>query len=536
MVLDHHLFNLVGIAFSFDILLASDEYRLRVASQCTDLTNADFFSIALYAIGAIIYNLYFHPLRHIPGPWLTSSTGIPYALRMRSGKILPWIQHLHAQYGDVVRVTPTEVSFISGETAWPDIYGFRTGKYKDTGAYLKDKAWFPTPINGVWSIITSTEADHSRLRRNLSHAFSDKALRSQEPLIMSYVDLLIHKLSQHAEKGMSVDIMRWYNYTTFDIIADLSFGEPLYCLRDSGYHMWVNMVFMGLKGIPTIAIRNKYILFRWLDRFRNLFTDTQAVVRARKEFFAMASARVTARLEKETERPDFFTFILQNQDKESRALTRGEMDANANIFLIAGSETTATTLSGSTYLLLKNQAAYKRLVHEIRSAFKSSDEISIDKVNQLPYLVAVLQEGLRYYPPVPTGFPRIVPGTGQDISGHYIPGGTGVYISQHASNHSARNFTDADAFVPERWLDAERPAKYEGDNREVVQPFSFGPRNCIGKNLAYAEMRLIMAKLLFHFDLALVHPERDWMEKQRVFALWEKPSLDVRLTPVQRSI
>lgn len=399
---------------------------------------------------------------------------------MRSGTITRWLQQLHAQYGDVVRVAPTELSFISGETAWQDVYGFRTGKYKHTGAYLKDKAWFPKPFNGVWSIIISNEADHSRLRRNFSHAFSDKALRSQEPLIMSYVDLLIHRLKEQAEKGMQIDIMRWYNYTTFDIIADLSFGEPLYCLRDSQYHKWVDMVFRSIMGIPIIAIRNKYALFRWYDKVRSLFEDTQATVRARREFLEKAQAMVTTRLEIETDRPDFFSFILQNQEKDNRALTRGEMDSNAAIFLAAGSETTATTLSGTTYLLLRESSAYSRLVNEIRSAFKASEDITIETVNALPYLLATLQEGLRYYPPVPTGFPRVVPGQGQEISGHYIPGGTSVYVSQHAANHSPRNFTEPDAFAPERWLD-ERPGKYESDKREVVQPFSFGPRNCLGK-------------------------------------------------------
>lgn len=399
---------------------------------------------------------------------------------MRSGTITRWLQQLHAQYGDVVRVAPTELSFISGETAWQDVYGFRTGKCKDTGTYLKDKAWFPKPVNGVWSIIISNEADHSRLRRNFSHAFSDKALRSQEPLIMSYVDLLIHRLKEQAEKDMQIDIMRWYNYTTFDIIADLSFGEPLYCLRDSQYHKWVNMVFRSIMGIPIIAIRNKYALFRWYDKVRSLFEDTQATVRARREFFDKAQAMVTTRLEIETDRPDFFSFILQNQEKDNRALTRGEMDSNAAIFLVAGSETTATTLSGTTYLLLRESSAYSRLVNEIRSAFKASEDITIETVNALPYLLATLQEGLRYYPPVPTGFPRVVPGQGQEISGHYIPGGTSVYVSQHAANHSPRNFTEPDAFAPERWLD-ERPGKYESDKREVVQPFSFGPRNCLGR-------------------------------------------------------
>jgi cytochrome P450 len=456
-------------------------YTLTTIDIQVKATTTLTYQIAVYAIGTIIYNLYFHPLRHIPGPWLARSTPIPYGLQMRSGNIVTWIQHLHAQYGEVVRVTPTELSFISAETAWSDIYGFRTGKYKDTGAYLKDNAWFPKPVNGVWSIINSNEADHSRLRRNLSHAFSDKALRSQEALIMSYVNLLIHKLGEHAEKNLPVDIMRWYNYTTFDIIADLSFGEPLYCLRDSEYHMWVNMVFQSIKGIPTIAIRNKYIIFRWIDKVRNLFTDTQVVVRARKQFFEMASARVTTRLEKETTRPDFFTSILQNNTHDKLALTRGEMDTNAVIFLVAGSETTATTLSGTTFLLLQNPKCYSRLVSEIRSTFNSSAEITIDAVSSLPYLLAVLQEGLRYYPPVPTGFPRVVPGAGQEVSGYYIPGGTSVYVSQHAANHSSRNFTDPDAFVPERWMDGERDVRYEDDKREVVQPFSFGPRNCLGK-------------------------------------------------------
>jgi hypothetical protein len=54
------------------------------------------------------------------------------------------------------------------------------------------------------------------------------------------------------------------------------------------------------------------------------------------------------------------------------------------------------------------------------------------------------------------------------------------------------------------------------------------------RSLAYAEMRLILAKILFHFDLELVQPGQDWMSGQRVFALWEKPALEVRLTPVKR--
>jgi cytochrome P450 len=179
-----------------------------------------------------IYNTFFHPLSHIPGPFFARTSPFPYALNMRAGTILPWVKGLHDQYGEVVRVTPNELSFISGETAWQDIYGFRIGKHK-TGPYLKDQSWFAPGPKEAYALIGADETMHSRMRRNLSHAFSDKALREQERLMQRLVDLLVQKLYEQAEDGNAVDLMRWYNFTTFDIISDLTFGEPLYCLRDT---------------------------------------------------------------------------------------------------------------------------------------------------------------------------------------------------------------------------------------------------------------------------------------------------------------
>jgi cytochrome P450 len=244
------------------------------------------------------------------------------------------------------------------------------------------------------------------------------------------------------------------------------------------YHKWVDMVFMAISALPILAVRKKYRLFNYWDRVKDIFVDESLALKARTEFFNKARDMVSERLEKKTDRPDFFSFILANQSNESKALTRDDMDINSLVFMAAGSETTATTLSGTTFLLLRNRETYTKLCHEIRSSFASADEITIERVNKLDYMIACLQEGLRYYPPVATGFPRVVPGAGNTISGHFIPGGTSVYVSQHAANHSARNFIDADSYVPERWLGDE---KYKDDKREVVNPFSFGPRNCLGK-------------------------------------------------------
>ena len=101
-----------------------------------------------------------------------------------------------------------------------------------------------------------------------------------------------------------------------------------------------------------------------------------------------------------------------------------------------------------------------------------------------------------------------------------------------AISHSECNFHDARNFHPERWSpdaisDANSP--YIQDRREACNPFSVGPRNCIGRNLAYHEMRLIMARVLFNFDLALQPECVGWAESQRTFALWEKPPLLVKI-------
>ncbi|KAL9012057.1 MAG: hypothetical protein Q9173_003152, partial [Seirophora scorigena] len=429
--------------------------------------------VVLYSVAIAVYNAYLHPLSHIPGPKIAASSRVSWARHIRNGTMVHHIQKLHEKYGDVVRIAPNELSFISGETAWQDIYGLRIGK-RNTGAYLKDPMFFPLPPNGTNSIIAANEADHARERRLISHAFSDKALRDQEGIIQSYVDLLVRRLHEQVRgdaKG-KVDMVRWYNYTTFDVIADLTFGESFHCLRDKDYHPWVPMAFQTVKSFGIISIKR---YFPFWAKVLKLF-ETQAALNFRREFFAFVDKKIATRLSMEMTRPDFMSFIMRHQDE--KGMTIKEIESTLNSFMVAGSETSATSLSGTTLLLLQNPDKMKKLVAEIRGRFKSQEEITLEEVIKMRYLMAVISESLRMYPPVPTGFPRVVPDGGDMISGHWVPEKTSVYVSQFPANRSPRNFTDPDSFVPERWLGDE---KYAKDNFAVVNPFSFGPRNCVGK-------------------------------------------------------
>ena len=391
-----------------------------------------------------------------------------------AGTTVDNVQRLHTKYGEVVRLSPNEVSFISGETAWTDIYGFRTGKMKGHENMQKDPAWYAQPP-AASHIIVANDADHTRFRRVLSHAFSEKALAQQEVLLQGYVDLLINRIKEVVVKDSAPqDMTEWYNWTTFDIIADLIFGEPFGCLQDLATHKYIDLLFGSLK-----AFRYYYIQYYWpfTQRILKLLAG-RAAGQSRLEYFAWVASKTQARVERETQRPDFMTEILKHNGEKGVELSTAELSSNATVFLTAGSETTATLLSAVTYCLLKNPDVMQKLKAEVRGQWKKYDDITIDEVNKSPYLLAVLQEALRYFPPVPTGFERRVSKGGEFVSGYFVPEGTALCVSSYPTAHSERNFKDPDIFVPERWMG---DARYAGDKRDSMQPFSFGPRNCLGK-------------------------------------------------------
>lgn len=90
---------------------------------------------------------------------------------------------------------------------------------------------------------------------------------------------------------------------------------------------------------------------------------------------------------------------------------------------MAGSETTSTLLSGTTFWLLRTPEVYQRLKHEIRTSFTSEEEIDMISVSKLKYLIAVLTEGLRIYPPSPSGLGRLTPANGALVEGYFMPEG-----------------------------------------------------------------------------------------------------------------
>ncbi|KAF2111659.1 cytochrome P450 [Lophiotrema nucula] len=477
------------------------------------------------------YRAYFHPLARFPGPKISAATRIPQIVATWTGSSHLYVARLHRQYGPIVRISPDHISFIDSQ-AWKDTSGHATAEQKKQRGSMPTKHWsrYGRAVNGTPSLINQqSDKEHARMRRVFNPAFSDRALKQQEPLFMKWIDLLVSKLDEgiQEDSDRKWNMVRMYNFTTFDVMGDLTFGEPLNMLNSGKYDPWVSMIFGSVRTNSKLSIIQYYPLL--YKAFKALVPETFA--KKRYEHFQYSVERVTKRLERgrRSEGVDLWDLVLKQDD--GKVMSRAEMDSNSSLFMIAGTETTATLLSGLTYQLLKNPDKMEKLVEEIRSTFADSRDMHMEALAALPYLNACMKEALRVYPPVPVGLPRMTPPDGSTIAGVYVPPDTTVTIPHLAMYTSELNFKDPLSFVPERWLGDER---YANDDKHALQPFSVGPRDCLGKNMAYHEMRLIAAKVFYKFDFELC-PESDKWNDQEVFTLWEKHPLMCKLKPATSS-
>lgn len=166
--------------------------------------------------------------------------------------------------------------------------------------------------------------------------------------------------------------------SSFDIMADLTFGESMGLLETQEYSPWLQGIF---DGIYYACVSRAFQHFPTLWKVVQLFIP-RSVYEAAEASVKHSADRVDKRLAMDTERPDIFGLVLKHETGSK--MPRSEMHANADLLMIAGTETTATMLSGLTYNLLTNPGPMERLTREIRGSFESADQITIDALPKLP--------------------------------------------------------------------------------------------------------------------------------------------------------
>ena len=430
------------------------------------------------------------------------------------------VRDLHLTYGPVVRVNPEMVSF-TAPTAWKEIYGYPGVKKFQKFGYRQIRP-------GVPDLLTANGADHARQRAALNRAFSDKALREQEHYFQDHIDLFLSRLDEKCDQTQSLNIAQWIEFLAFDIIGTLAFSSSFHCLEDSGYHPWVLLLLNFFRSTHWVLAARMcgifYPIILALGPFKDLLKGEEHL----RLSYEKVQQRIT--MPEDDNRNDFWTYISRQNEQREGSMSVMEMEVNAALLIPAGSDTITTALSGCLYLLLKHPDTLARLRKELEAEFTSESDITLIRVSSLPYIRAVLDEALRMYPPISGELRRQVPRGGAVVSGQFITGGTIISVYAKAACDNPTNFAQPQRFTPERWLKTdERPDWAKNDHLDASQPFSVGPRNCIGMNLAYAEMKLILARLLFRFDLELLD-DRFNIENQKVYLMWQKPPLYIRLS------
>jgi cytochrome P450 len=185
--------------------------------------------------------------------------------------------------------------------------------------------------------------------------FSDRALREQKHYLQAYAAKLVSQLRRSSGEQ---DLARWYGLTTFDIISALAFGEPGSCLNNAD-QPWMNVIGNRAKQIVWYYVFTYYGVDSFIEWLLSKYT-----IIPRQQHMKMCCAKIMKRLRKTEKTADFMSYIVGNKTEK---LSNLDLVIMASAFIVAGSGTTASALTGTTFFLLRNPAAYKRLVDEIRS-------------------------------------------------------------------------------------------------------------------------------------------------------------------------
>ena len=311
---------------------------------------------------------------------------------------------------------------------WTVAYAYNAGT-----SFPKSPRWYRPRLNGAYGIMASPPADHGRFRRTFAPAFTDKALSEQEGLIIRHVDTLVQKLRQEAKGGGPTNMTDWLEYASFDIAGDFAFGESFQCLEGNANCAQVRVVQAAMKAFTYAVIpRTLGVEAAW--------SSLNAILSLRKEkravYYKSLSSWTQSRLAEgeKADQNDLMAWVARRTG-QGKTLSPAEAENALGDFMIAGTETVASSVIAALYHLLRVPTIKAELESEIRHAFRREEDITVAGVGELKLLNAVINEAMRLCPTLPTALPRIVPEPGAMICGKSIPSGVSVAVFPEESRH-----------------------------------------------------------------------------------------------------
>ncbi|KAK2611662.1 hypothetical protein N8I77_004992 [Diaporthe amygdali] len=320
------------------------------------------------------------------------------------------------------------------------------------------------------------------------------ALNTYEPLINSKVDEFIEQLS----KRETIDATAWSMYLSFDIMGKVGFGKEFHGVTKGEEHLAIEGVHssMNVLGIMSHV--------PWL---LNMMGKIPGAAAAYQEFFAWCGSEIKAKKKNwdvEEYPKDIVSWLIKAvMDKEpSASPSDAALHEDSRVVIVAGSETTATTLACILYYLSKHSDVQRKLQSQLDAAL--GRQWSYEKVKDVTFIDDIINETLRLKPALLTGGFRVTPPQGITVDGTFIPGDTNVFVPVQLIQNDPRYWKEAAEFIPERF--GEKRAELGTDGAPFL-PFTLGAYQCPGKNLAFLSLRIALSRVVREFDVAFAPGE-----------------------------
>jgi cytochrome P450 len=337
-----------------------------------------------------------------------------------------------------------------------------------------------------------------------------------------------------------MDLASKIQYLTLDVVCELSLGKPFGDLKaDADVYNYLKASAEGLRiGNVSWALGTMWL--RDLPIIGPAISPSEKDASGFGRMMAEARKIINERKAKPVDgKSDILASFIRN------GVTGDDLFHEVFEQILAGADTTAGAIRATLLHLMSNPRVYKKLQAEIDEAVRSGaapsapEIISDAATRRLPYLTAVVREGMRIHPPAVNLFSRIAPPEGDAVTvdgkEYFIPGGTMIGYSAWSmhKNNKAVYGDDAEAFRPERWIVDESVAEEKERLAHMIKVndlvFGYGRWLCLGKVVALIEVHKALFELLRHFDFAITNPAKPW-ETYNMLGLWDINNMPVNVT------
>ncbi|KAK8108381.1 hypothetical protein PG984_014182 [Apiospora sp. TS-2023a] len=469
-------------------------------------------------------------LSGVPGPSLARWSRLWIAWALGTGRSHEIWVDVNRKYGPVARIGPNHVITDNPEIT-RHILAARSG-------YVRGP-WFDSiRIDPHISNIVSEQdpKKHSRIRAKLGPSFTGMSVATMEPvmdtLLTDWIDTLRKRFAHPTQ--VSFDISRRIQYLTTDIIAKICLGDEIGCIRnDRDMHNILETVEVGNKLCQYFSVfLGLNTLFFWLAKvpaIRRVLLPKVGDKSGVGLLMSIVRQAVEKRDKEESSYPnDIVSSLL------SRGMPQEQIDTEVVIALVAGTDTTSTSVQATLISIITNPRVYKALDAEIRAAVARGDistPIRDAEAKQLVYLQACVHEGLRKFPPISQLRERVVPAGGDSLGAYNLPAGTFVGLNAWGLQLQKDVYGDnVDLFYPERWL-VDDPDQLHAMHQTHSLIFGHGSTKCLGTTIAWMELSKVIFELLRNFEVTIANPYKPW--SSQCYGIFYQKDFNVRLRPVE---